>query len=185
LLSLAINFLSQLLCLIFLKQLNLIVFKFCSLSVSQHIWMKQLWGHKFFIFLPKIWNSKKLLQETLVTLLYLLKWQFLMLKFSLILFFYARRACALKTRLFSPYLTFLWPLKDELSFFFKVKIPLLTYGKISKIGRSNNFFVVVVLFQICFCIQHWFFLHQLLVLILLEQLDQIGFQIFVDCLFSS
>ncbi len=122
-LSLAINFLSQLLCLIFLKQLNLIVFKFCSLSVSQHIWMKQLWGHKFFIFLPKIWNSKKLLQETLVTLLYLLKWQFLMLKFSLILFFYARRACALKTRLFSPYLTFLWPLKDELSFLFQRKKP--------------------------------------------------------------
>ena len=122
-LSLAINFLSQLLCLIFLKHLNLIVFKFCSLSVSQHIWMKQLWGHKFFIFLPKIWNSKKLLQETLVTLLYLLKWQFLMLKFSLILFFYARRACALKTRLFSPYLTFLWPLKDELFFLFQRKKP--------------------------------------------------------------
>ena len=138
-----------------------------------------------FQFFFKKYGFQKNCCEKLWSPHYLLKWQFLMLKFSLILFFYARRACALKTRLFSPYLTFLWPLKDELSFFFKVKIPLLTYGKISKIGRSNNFFVVVVLFQICFCIQHWFFLHQLLVLILLEQLDQIGFQIFVDCLFSS
>ena len=66
-LSLAINFLSQLLCLIFLKQLNLIVFKFCSLSVSQHIWMQQLLCHKFSILFQKIWISKKLLRETLVT----------------------------------------------------------------------------------------------------------------------
>ena len=54
---------------------------------------------------------------------YLLKWQFLMLNFSLILFFYAKRGCALKTGLFSPYLIFLWRLKDELFFLFQRKKP--------------------------------------------------------------
>jgi hypothetical protein len=52
---------------------------------------------------------------------YLLKWELVILNFSFVLFIHARRACALKMGLFSPYLTFLWRLEDELFFLSEVK----------------------------------------------------------------
>ena len=103
-----------------------------------------------FQFFFKKYGFQKNCCEKLWSPHYLLNWQFVMLKFSLIRFIYTRRACALKTGLFSLYLIFLWRLKDELFFLFQRKKPAFHLWQNQ--DDPIIFFVCFFLF-IFFCLQ--------------------------------